>query len=98
MKRTDLEKLKGSRIVGRMHQAAVPDRFGQGSGAVVDRRERRRRDQASGLVPFAVKLDQDLVARIQGLARSNERPLGEVVAELLQAGLAARGEKPEAAG
>jgi predicted HicB family RNase H-like nuclease len=54
---------------------------------VPDRREQRRLDQAAGLIPFAVKLNRDLVAQINALAQSRKVPLNEVVAELLQAAL-----------
>ena len=40
-------------------------------------------DQAAGLVPFAVKLDGELVKRIQQLAAERDGNINEVVAELL---------------
>jgi hypothetical protein len=52
---------------------------------VLTRREQRERDRAQGLVPFAVKLPADLVKHLHQLAR--EKPLNEVVAELLERGL-----------
>ena len=39
---------------------AKPDRFGQGSGQMPDRKEQRRIDSAAGLVPFACKLPSEL--------------------------------------
>ena len=89
MKKTDLEKNKGLKIDSRMKQAGSPARFGKDAGAALDRREQRRLDQALGLVPFAVKLDGELVKRIQALAREREAGLNEVVAELLRKGLEA---------
>ncbi len=87
MKRTDLEKLKGSGIQSRMQQAVVPGRYGQQSGQVQSKRERREADQALGLVPFAVKLNSELIARIHALQQQRGAPINEVVAELLESGL-----------
>ena len=88
MKRTDLERLKAAHLKNQMKQTATPERFGSGSGALLDRRERRRRDQARGLVPFAVKLDADLVRQVRALAEERNAEIGEVVSELLRKGLA----------
>jgi hypothetical protein len=87
MKKADLDKNKGLKIVGQMKQAGTPGRYGQAAAAVPDRREQRRLDQAQGLVPFAVKLNSDLVQRIQALAQERQSGLNEVVAELLRKGL-----------
>lgn len=87
MKRTDLEKNLGLKIKGKINQAGVPGRFG--GEAVVDRREQRKLDQAQGLVPFAVKLDGELVKQIQALAQERGVGLNELVGELLSKGLAA---------
>jgi len=56
---------------------------------VVDRREQRKRDQALGLVPFAVKLNSELVLQLQNLAKERGVDLNEAVAEVLTKGLAA---------
>lgn len=82
MKRAGLEKLKAAKLVSDMKQAGPP-----GQADRDDRRERRRRDQALGLIPFAVKLDAELVKRIHALAQSREGGVNEVVAELLRKGL-----------
>lgn len=87
MKKTDLEKLKGLKIDTRMKQAGTPGRFGKEASAAVGRREQRKLDQVQGLVPFAVKLDGELVKRIQALAQSRGTGLNEVVAELLRKAL-----------
>lgn len=87
MKKTDLDKNKGSKIKGQMQQTAPPGRFGKPAAAVSDRREQRRIDQSLGLVPFAVKLDGNLVKRVQVLAQERETGVNEVVAELLLKGL-----------
>ena len=89
MKKTDLERLKAAHIKNQMKQAPMPERFGKGSGAVPDRRERRKLDQARGLVPFAVKLDGELVKQVRALAEERRAELNDVVAELLKKGLAA---------
>lgn len=89
MKKTDLEKNKGLKIMGQMRQAGSPSRFGAAAQAVPDRREQRKLDQAAGLVPFAVKLPQDLVTRLRERAEAEHRPLHELTAALLDAALAA---------
>jgi hypothetical protein len=88
MKRTDLEKLKGLRIDSRMKHAGTPGRFGAAADAATSRREQRERERAQGLVPFAVKLDGGLVKRLQALAQERKSGLNEVVAELLEKGVA----------
>ena len=88
MKKTELEKIKGVKIDDRMGRAVTPGRFGQGSAAVPNRREQRKLDQAQGLVPFAVKLDGELVKQLHALAQERKSGLGEIVTELLKKGLA----------
>lgn len=87
MKKTDLEKNKGMKIFGQMKQSGTPGRFGNGAAAVLDKREQRKLDQAKGLVPFAVKLDGELVKQIQALAQERKASIGDVVAELLKKSL-----------
>jgi hypothetical protein len=89
MKKTDLEKNKASKIMGQMRQAALPGRFGSAAAAMPDRREQRKLDQANGLVPFAVKLNSDLVKQLQSQAEQEGLPLTEVVDRVIRAGLAA---------
>jgi hypothetical protein len=86
-KRTDLAKSLGEKITGRMKKAGVPDRFA--SGAMPDRREQRKLDQARGLVPFAVKIDGELAKQLRELAESRQTDLNTLVGELLQKGLQA---------
>jgi len=88
MKKADLEKLKGMKIDGRMKHAGTPGRFGGAADAATSRREQRERERAQGLVPFAVKLDGELVKRLQALATERQCGLNEVAAELLERGLA----------
>ena len=87
MKKTDLEKNMALKIDGRMRHAGTPERFA--GGAVPDRKEQRKLDQAKGLVPFAVKLDAQLVGDIRALAESRQTGLNELVDELLRKGLGA---------
>lgn len=87
MKKTDLEKNKGLKIQGKIKQSGTPGRFGSGAASIPDRREQRKLDQSLGLVPFAVKLNGDLVKQIQALAQKRQAGLNEIVAELLQKGL-----------
>ena len=87
MKKAGLEKLKGARIADEIGRAPIPGRFGKDSAAP-SRREQRKLDQAQGLVPFAVKLDGELVQRIHALAKERNVALNEIVAELLKKGLA----------
>ena len=87
MKNADLEKIKGSSISDRMKHTATPGRFGKDAAVVLGRREQRKLDQAQGLVPFAVKLNGELVKRIHALATERKVGLNEVVADLLNKGL-----------
>jgi hypothetical protein len=88
MKKADLEKQLGKKISGRMQQEPHSDRYGAASGGIADKREQRERERAAGLIPFAVKLPQDLVAKLQALAVERGVSLNDVTAELLNAGLA----------
>ena len=87
MKKTDLEKLKGLKINEAMKRSAVPGRYGQEAAQVLSRKERRRLEEAQGLVPFAVKLDAGLVARLDATAKAKGVTLSALVAELLDHGL-----------
>ena len=85
MKKTDLAKSDAKKIMNQM--AARGAAFG--AAKPFDRREQRERERALGLVPFAVKLNGDLVAQLQALARDRNVEMNDLVAELLQKGLAA---------
>lgn len=89
LKKTDMERLRAASITDRLQKTAPPARYGKES-AVLSRREQRKLDQAQGLVPFAVKLNSDLVKKIQARAQELGAPLNEVVAELLAKGLDAK--------
>ena len=90
MKKTELEKLKGTKISGNMKLSSIPDRFGKDAANMPDKREQRKRDQEAGLVPFAVKLHGDVVKQIHALAESQKKSLNDVTAELLAKALVAK--------
>ncbi len=87
MKRTDLEKNRGLKINSQIKRSGAIGRIGNETVATIDRREQRKLDQALGLIPFAVKLNDELVKQIQSLAQERQIGLNEMVAELLQKGL-----------
>ncbi len=87
LKRTEIERLKAAHLKNRMRQSPVPERFGAGSSAGADRRERRRLERERGLVPFAVKLDGELVKQLRSLAHERKQDLTDVVTDLLKKGL-----------
>lgn len=82
--------MKGVKIAGNMKLSSIPDRFGKDAANMQDKREQRKRDQEAGLVPFAVKLQGDLIKQIQALAESQQKSQDEVTAELLTKALAAK--------
>ncbi|XLZ69265.1 hypothetical protein ABT364_22440 [Massilia sp. SR12] len=85
MKKTDLAKNDAKKIMNKMAQGGPS--FGNAASAGVDKREQRKRDQALGLVPFAVKLNSDLVKRLQALATERGVDMNTLVAEVLVKGL-----------
>ena len=86
MKRTELEKRKGLKIANEMRRTGNP--YARAAESEADRRAQRERDRALGLVPFAVKLPQDLVRRMQQEAETRGARLDDLVAEWLRKGLA----------
>ncbi len=87
MKKTDIEKNKAMKIVGTMKSSLAPDRFAQGAAAATDKKERRARDAAAGLVPFACKLPVDMVKQLNDRAATHEGGVNALVAALVQKGL-----------
>jgi hypothetical protein len=88
MKKTDLEKNKALKLTHAMKRSSS-ERFGKGSETVVlDRREQRRLDQARGLVPFACKLDGELVEQLKQRAATHPDGMTGLLTELLQRSLA----------
>ncbi len=90
MKPAELQKYNALKLVNKMKKGASPERFGASGGVASDRREQRRLDQARGLVPFAVKIEGELVQQIHALARERDVPLNDLVAELLRGALDAK--------
>lgn len=88
MKKTGMAKSDAKKLMGKL-VAPGSNGFGQGEAVAVDRREQRKRDQALGLVPFAVKLNSDLVLQLQAQAKQRGIDLNEAVADILAKGLAA---------
>jgi hypothetical protein len=88
MKKSDLDKNLGQKIGGKLKAAGVPDRFAQGAASALEKRERRSRDAAAGLVPFACKLPSALVRRLHERAAAHEGGVNGLVAELLARALA----------
>lgn len=88
MKKTGMAKSDAKKLMGMMVAPGATG-FGTSEAAPVDRREQRKRDQALGLVPFAVKLNGDLVRQLQALAKERGADLNEVVGEVLAKGLSA---------
>ncbi len=88
MKRTDLAKRDAERLKNEM--SAKGAAYGAAAKPpMLDRREQRDRDRALGLVPFAVKLNSELVQQLQQLSKERDVELNQLVAELLQKGLSA---------
>jgi len=87
MKKTDLAKHDAKKLMNQTGPRGPS--FGTGEAAPLDRREQRERDRALGLVPFAVKLNGDLVSQLQALSKERGLDMNEMVAEVLQKGLAA---------
>ena len=88
MKKADLEKLKGRKIAA--GSGTTNDRFGKGAAEVLDKREQRERDREQGLVPFAVKLHEDLVRDLHAASTKRGVGLNELTAELIRKGLAGK--------
>lgn len=86
MKKTDLAKNDAKKLMNKMAPQGATG-FGNAASAVVDKREQRKRDQALGLVPFAVKLNGDLVKRLHTLATERGVDLNTLVGDVLAKGL-----------
>jgi hypothetical protein len=86
MKKTDLEKNKALKLIHTMKQSGS-DRFGKATPPAADRREQRRLEKAQGLVPFACKLNVDLVARLNAHAQRHPDGMTGLLTELIEKGL-----------
>ncbi len=87
MKKTGLAKSDAKKLMGKM--ASQGATFGAADAPAVDRREQREKERALGLVPFAVKLNGDLIKQLQALAQERDGDMNAVVADLLDKGLQA---------
>ncbi|HEY9281218.1 MAG TPA: hypothetical protein VIP51_14185 [Eoetvoesiella sp.] len=88
MKKTDLEKNKALKTVGKMKQEGIPNRFAGGSASgLVDRREQRKLDQAQGLISFPIKLKQTVAEEIRARAAAQNISINEIVGDLLEKAL-----------
>ncbi|CAB3746148.1 hypothetical protein [Paraburkholderia humisilvae] len=89
MKKTDLEKNKALKLSHSMKQTRS-ERFGKGVAETqLDRREQRKLDQAKGLVPFACKLNSELLSVLKERAATHPDGMTGLLDELLRRGLAA---------
>ncbi|MBK8739559.1 MAG: hypothetical protein IPM02_08450 [Betaproteobacteria bacterium] len=88
MKAVQLAKVKGAKLGDGKAQPSKSGRFGERIAPTPTRREQRAAEQVLGLVPFAVKLDAELVTRLHALAKERKATLDETVGELLKKGLA----------
>jgi len=86
MKKTDLEKNKALKLMGKLNAAVPPGRYA-GTGPAPDRRAQRRLDQAAGLVPFPVKLRQPLIDALRARAEAEGVGVNDLVGTLLAAAL-----------
>ncbi|MGE4368998.1 MAG: hypothetical protein AB7E12_04895 [Burkholderiaceae bacterium] len=82
MKKTDLEKHKALKLMGKLHATMPPGRFAGAAGAP-DRREQRRLDQAAGLVSFPVKLQQPVIAALRARAETDGVSVNDLINTLL---------------
>lgn len=87
MKKTGLAKSDAKKLMGQMTTQGAA--FGVADAPVADRREQREKERALGLVPFAVKLNGELVKQLQALAQERETDMNTLVAELLAKGMQA---------
>jgi len=89
MKRGELEKRQASKLTNQMR--ADGNAYERAVAPEPDRRAQRDRDRALGLIPFAVKLPQELVRKLQELAEQRKVPLNELTAELIKKAMTAKG-------
>lgn len=82
MKKTDLEKNKALKLMGKLNASLPPGRFA-GAAAAPDRREQRRLDQAAGLVSFPVKLQQPIITALREKAETDGVSVNELINTLL---------------
>ena len=84
MKKYDLEKRKAEKLHNDLYDATSPDRFANGAYKVLDKKEQRKLDQSLGLVPFACKLNQDLVKALHAQCEERKITLNELMDEMVR--------------
>ena len=84
MKKFDLEKNKALKLANGLKQNSASSFGPQTAQPKLDKREQRRLDQEKGLVPFACKLDSNLVRQLQEHAAKHEGGMADL---LVKAGL-----------
>ncbi|MGO4327913.1 hypothetical protein AB4Z48_39085 [Cupriavidus sp. 2TAF22] len=89
MKKTDLEKNKALKLANSLKLSSAAHGVREAGQAKIDRREQRRLDQEQGLVPFACKLDGEIVKRLQALAPAHPGGMSGLLKEALERGLPA---------
>jgi hypothetical protein len=82
VKKTDLEKNKALKLMGKLNAAVPPGRYA-GASPVLDRREQRKLDQAAGLVSFPVKLRQPLIEALREKAVADDVSVNDLINTLL---------------
>jgi hypothetical protein len=88
VKKFDMEKNKALKLANGLKQNSSSSFGPQAGQPKLDKREQRRLDQEKGLVPFACKLDSDLVRQLQEHAAKHEGGMTEALTDLLvKAGL-----------
>ena len=90
MKKTDLEKNKALKLTHAMKQSSSA-RFGKSTetdATKLDRRAQRKLDQEQGLVPFACKLNAELVEQLKTRAATHPDGMTGLLTELLTGALA----------
>lgn len=83
MKKTDIEKNKALKLMGKLKAATPPGRYGGAAAAASDRREQRRLDQAAGLVSFPVKLRQPVIEALRAKAQADGVEVNDLLNALL---------------
>ncbi len=86
VKKAELEKRKASQITNSLRQSG--NRYGPASAPADDRRARRERERALGLVPFAAKLPGDLVRQLQNASAARGIAPEALLEEVLRKALA----------
>jgi hypothetical protein len=91
MKKFDLEKNKALKLTNSLKQTGS-ERFGKASTETpaLDRREQRKLDQAQGLVPFACKLNGELVEQLKERASKHPEGMTGLLSEIITRGLASQ--------